>query len=85
MRRSLRDGFRDILGVLRADAFDADAYARLMAEQQAMINGRVNDGQKALLNRIKTMSHEERRAYADALEKALRRGPSRDGRPPAKR
>ncbi len=75
MGRQLRGGFQEILRLLREDPFDDLAYADQLANQQALIDNRILVGQSALLEQIRLMSPEERRAYADKLERDLRRGP----------
>ena len=82
VRQELRKGFQDYLSLLRAETFDAEAMSELLVAQQALVSGRAIEGREALLKRLEGMSLEERKAYADSLQKALRRKPGRD-RPPS--
>lgn len=81
MRRDLRAGFEAILAGLRAESFDAEAMMDLLGQQQGLIDARINAGRAALVEEMKAMSLAERRAYADDLQRVLRRGPGREKRP----
>lgn len=76
-RKSLRNGMNDFRDVLRAEPFDREAAEAILARQQSYIDGQVKSLRADLLDRIDTMTAAERRALADRLEKALRRGPPR--------
>lgn len=77
-RQELRHGFRQILTLLRTEPFEDEAYGRLLVEQQSLIENRISAGQAALMQQLRQMTPEERRTYADTLEKVLRRGPGGD-------
>lgn len=72
-RIALRLQFEEILAALRATPFDASELARLIAGQQSRIGERQEMGQRLLLERIDAMNADQRAAYADALDNALRR------------
>lgn len=72
-RAELRRHFEAFLAALRADPYEPDETARLIADQRGRIGERQAIGQALLLEHIATMSAEERAAYADALDSALRR------------
>lgn len=69
MRRPVAEG---MITALRAEEFDPEAFgASLTAAQERLI--RMSDQMHArLIRTVSTMSLEERRAYADALEAQLR-------------
>ena len=72
-RAELRRQFEAFLTALRAEPFDAAEVARLITDQQSRIGERQALGQRLLLERIEAMSASQRAAYADALDKSLRR------------
>jgi len=74
-RTKMRASFEAILAALRTDPFDADAFRQIVTDQQAGIMERQVLGRTLLLERITGMDASERAEYADALDKALRRGP----------
>ncbi|GGE59766.1 periplasmic heavy metal sensor [Actibacterium pelagium] len=80
-RKELRDGFQQYLTLLRAETFDVQAVSDLLTAQQKLVSGRATAGREALLQRLAGMSAEDRKAYADSLQKVLRRGPGRDRAP----
>ena len=77
-RRAMREEFRDLLALLRADPFDPEAMRQVLGGQRARMQERVDLGQELLLQRLAAMTPEARQAFADRLEERLRRG-SRDG------
>ncbi len=76
-RRALRQRFEALLSALRADDFDRDAVEALLAEQRAAASSRAALGERVLLDHLAGLSAEERRAYADRLDKSLRRAARR--------
>lgn len=76
-REELRARFEAFLAALRADPFDASTVAGLLGEQRQIGAQRQAIGEKLLLERLSEMSTEERQAYADRLDKSLRRGSKR--------
>ncbi|MEL6799059.1 MAG: periplasmic heavy metal sensor [Pseudomonadota bacterium] len=76
-REELRTRFEALLAALRADPFDPDAVAALLGEQRQVGARRQAIGEKLLLDHLASMSGAERAAYADRLDKSLRRGAKR--------
>lgn len=72
-RAALRAQFEAILGALRADPFDAEAFNTLVVDQRSRVSERVQIGQDLLLKQIAQMTPDDRAAYADALDKSLKR------------
>lgn len=69
-----RENFRDFLQVLREEPLDLAKMTRLFEAQSEMVRMRQDIGKEALLERIGEMTPEQRAAFADRLETALRRG-----------
>ena len=72
-RDSLKARFEAFLTAIRAEPFDPERVAELMAEQRDVAVKRQDIGQRFLLERFTAMSQQERNDYADALEDALKR------------
>ncbi|WP_158243212.1 periplasmic heavy metal sensor [Acidimangrovimonas sediminis] len=72
-RKVARENFGQLLSVLRTTPFNAGEMKVLMTQQEQHMAGRLALGQKLLIERIETMSPDERHAFADRLEKALSR------------
>lgn len=72
-RDAIRAHFAQMLTALRARPYDADAVAALVETQQAKLAERQAIGQELLLERIAAMSDADRAAFADRLERSLRR------------
>lgn len=72
-RESLRQRFEAFLVVLRTDPYDPAEAARLLGEQRKVAVDRQEIGEALLMKRLEDMTPEQRIAYADALEKSLRR------------
>ena len=79
VRRAMRDDLETFLTVLRSEPFDAAALAVVMDNQDGRMARRVELGQDLLLERLGAMSPDERAAFADRLERRLRRGGDKDG------
>ena len=58
---------------LRATPFDPDAVAQHMRDLRGHLNGRVEIGQKILLDYLQGLDAAERQAYADRLQEVLNR------------
>lgn len=71
-REALRERVQNLLAVLRTDPFDAETAARLLSEQRALVVDRQKHGETLLLDRLSSMTAEERADYADKLENALK-------------
>ncbi|NNE82083.1 MAG: periplasmic heavy metal sensor [Silicimonas sp.] len=72
-RENLRQRFEAFLVALRADPFVPEDIGRLLEDQRQVAKGRQELGEMLLLRRLEAMSAEERAAYADRLERSLRR------------
>lgn len=72
-REDIRQQFGAMLAALRAQPFDAAALQAVTAQQIAKLAERQAIGQQLLLDRITAMSDEDRAAFADRLERNLRR------------
>jgi uncharacterized membrane protein len=78
MRRAMRDDLETVLTVLRSEPFDAAALAVVLDNQDGRMARRVELGQELLLERLGAMTPDERAAFADRLERRLRRGGGHD-------
>lgn len=76
-REELRVRFESLLTALRAEPFDAETVRGLMREQREIAVRRQEIGERILLERLGEMTPAERNAYADRLDRSLRRGASR--------
>lgn len=72
-RAALRAETAATLAALRAEPFDAVAFAARIAQQRQTLADRVSAGDRLLVERLAAMTPEERRAYADRLEETLGR------------
>ena len=72
-RAELRQHFEELLAALRAEPFDANEVSRLLEAQRGAALSRQDVGERLLLERLGSMSVEERDAYANRLAKSLRR------------
>lgn len=72
-RQLLRQRFESLLATLRADELDRAALDAIVAEQRQATEARQRLGERLVIRRIEAMSPDERRAYADRLEAAVRR------------
>lgn len=77
-RESLRARFEAFLTALRAEPYDPNAVAELLKEQRDVALRRQDIGERLLLERLNTMTPEQRDAYATALERSFRRLRQRD-------
>lgn len=76
-REELRARFEALLTALRAEPFEPDVVAALLGEQRQIGAQRQAIGERLLLEHLSAMTPEERQAYADRLDKSLRRGAKR--------
>lgn len=77
-RAEARAEFETLLGTLRADPFDAEAMKTALSAIEARNAQRLDLGRSLIETRLIEMSPEDRQAFADRLEKGMRRG-GRDG------
>ena len=73
IRAEIRQDFAQVLGAIRAEPFDADRVAALIAAQGARAEARRDLGAALLVERLAGMDAERRAAYADRLEAGLHR------------
>lgn len=71
-REALRERFQAFLTALRSDPFVPEDVARLLAEQRQVGISRQEFGEELLMRRLNEMSVEDRRAFADRLQRQLR-------------
>ena len=79
-RQSRREDMQRLLTQLRAEPFDAAAFAQTMAEQEARMLRQLQLGQEVLQELVLAMSPEDRRGFADRLEAGLRGDRSKEAR-----
>ncbi len=72
-RGRLRDLLNELFVALGAEPFRPDEVRRILREQRGVAEERQQLGETLLLERLEAMSPEERSAYADRLERSLRR------------
>ncbi len=72
-RAAVRADLRVILGALRADSFEPEAVRALLAAERGRSQTRQETGEDIFVGYLEGLSAEERRAYADRLERILRR------------
>jgi uncharacterized membrane protein len=77
-RAEARAEFETLLDTLRADPFDPEAMKSALAAIETRNAERLELGRSLIETRLIEMSDADRRAFADRLEKGLRRG-VRDG------
>lgn len=73
-REAARADFEALLATLRADPFDPQAMRTALTAIETRNAERLELGRSLIETRIAEMSTEERQAFADRLEKGLRRG-----------
>ena len=64
-----------LVALLRADTLDLSKLRELMQAQQGRMVDRIEMGRDLVAERIAAMSAEDRRAFADRLERAFQHGP----------
>jgi uncharacterized membrane protein len=74
-RAELRGRFERLLAAIRAEPFDRAAIEAILDEQRAAGARRLELAEAAVLTRLSAMSPAARAAYADRLDRSLRRGP----------
>jgi uncharacterized membrane protein len=72
-RAELRARFERLLAAIRAEPFDRAAIEDLLGEQRAAGARRLQLAETAVLDRLAAMSPAERTAYAERLDRSLRR------------
>ncbi|UZD91549.1 periplasmic heavy metal sensor [Cognatishimia activa] len=74
-REQARKQFQEMLGLIRATPFDADAMRGRMLEQAKSSFDRRQAAQDIWLQRVEQMTDAERQDYADQIEAQLKRAP----------
>jgi uncharacterized membrane protein len=74
-REALRRDFDNLVTAIRADPFDIAAVASALDAQRTRLEERQSIGRDVLFERLEAMTARERDAFADALERKVRRGP----------
>ncbi|GAA0285532.1 periplasmic heavy metal sensor [Rhodovulum strictum] len=77
-REAVRQSFRDLQAALRAEPYDHARVVALVEAQQARVQDHATLMRGLTLDRVAAMNPEERAAFADRLERVLRRGPPRE-------
>lgn len=73
MRVKLDAAFAEVLAVLRADTFDADAMRTALEHKSAVLRQTRDVGETALIAHLNGLSAQDRAAFADRLEETLKR------------
>ncbi len=73
-RRKMRGFGQEIATAVRVEPFDGDAIRAILVRQREIQNALQDEGQNLMLERVEAMTPEQRAAFADRLEKALRGG-----------
>lgn len=72
-RAAFRSELAATLELLRAEPFDAEAFAARISHQRSLMDERAQAGDALFVDLLARATPEERRAYADRLETMLRR------------
>lgn len=74
-REAFRQDFEALIAALRREPFDIGAVSAAIDAQQARLAERLEIGKSVLYEQLTAMTPEQRRAFADGLERAMRHGP----------
>jgi len=72
-KADLRADFQEVLRLLRAEDFDRAALEDVLSRQRDFGISRAELGHELLLDRLQTLTAEERAAYADRVEDGVKR------------
>ena len=72
-RQNMRAAATALVETLRAEPFDIDAVRAVLATQRGAQIALQDEGQEVMLNHLANMTPEARAAFADNLEKGLKR------------
>lgn len=75
MRDQMRSEGAALVALLRAETLDLSKLSALMQAQQGRMLDRIDLGRELVAERIAAMSAQERRAFADRLERAFQHPP----------
>lgn len=78
MKQAMKQDFAAVMAAVRAEPFDAAALQAAVDALGKRAEGRVEIGQKLLVERLSAMSAADRAAFADRLEHRLRHGGGHD-------
>jgi len=84
-RVELRRQMTSILQIIRTTPFDGAELAGVLRQQRSNLVDLQDIGQRLLLERLEAMTDIERAAFADRLEKSVRKGPGNNKDKKAKR
>lgn len=86
LKMDFRADMDALIATLKADPWDPDAVRRQLAQMRANGEQRAVLGEQVMLQRLSTMTGQERRQYAERLRDRMEHGPLRrrdgDGREP---
>lgn len=80
-RATRRALYQEVTDILRVETFDRQAVEAVLLKQTEVTLSGQRAAQVQWLNRIEEMGTQERRAYADAVEDVLKRGPPHKRKP----
>ena len=80
-RATRRALYQEVTNILRIKTFDRQAIEAVLLKQTEVTLSGQRAAQVQWLNRIEEMGTQERRAYADAVEDVLKRGPPHKRKP----
>lgn len=72
-RESLRGRLEAFLAALRAEPYQSEVVAKLLKDQRDVALKRLDIGERLLLERLDSMTSEQRDDYANALERSFKR------------
>jgi uncharacterized membrane protein len=79
-RRKMREEFEALLALLRAETVDEGALRQAIESQRNRVTERLALGSELVIAQLVAMTPEDRMAYADRLDKLMkRRGKPKDG------
>lgn len=76
-RKEMQAEFAAVVAALRAEPFDPAALDQALAAVAARNQTLLDSGRLLVAERLKAMTAEERAAFAERLEKRIRKGPKR--------
>lgn len=76
-RSEIRSRFNALIEAIGAEEFDRETVEALLGEQRSAATRRQSIGEKAFLDKLESMSAEERAAIAARLEQSMKRRPPR--------
>ncbi len=80
-RAALAGQLNDMLTLLRAEPFDAEAFRALFVAQTESWASRAEVGRDVVMSQVAALSPEDRAAFADRIERGFRRALERGAKP----